>query len=113
MEEFKRKIKEIKRLSISLSLDDSQRCWELFPRKNKGRYNECALEATLSFHVFNEGKRKLNEAKNRGLAECEKKLEPVAFKTCMEDLYKGLTQEIPGLEQWILRERKNIDWLKY
>lgn len=113
MEGFKKELKDIKQMAIDFTVEDSHKCWELFPRKNKQKYNSCAYDAVVSYHVYCQGKRMIQAAKKKFFDECDRIGEPNKIKECMERGYKDLTENLPSLKNWIDRERKNIDWEKY
>jgi hypothetical protein len=105
MEEYKLAMKALKEKAKTLSIEDSEHCWKIFPGKQKAKYTDCGQKACIAYHVFSRGKREMQLIKRKSMKECELVFQPDAIKACRNNVYNEMIPHINSLEKWIHRER--------
>ena len=108
MDTYKKELKDLKELAKSWSVEDSQICWEKFPSKRKAQYNECSMNAVISYHVFCEGKRDIKALKKQKLSSCGQIFNPKEIFICKNTVYQDIIPHIHSLHLWMEKERKKF-----
>ncbi|CAG9325740.1 unnamed protein product [Blepharisma stoltei] len=103
-ENYKKRREELKEKSINISLEEGKKCWEKHHSKRKADYNECSKNSVFLYHVFSDGKRRLNAKKRENKQKCEELANPAQLKICKLKVYEDLCKDLESLNRKLDRE---------